>query len=337
MESSLQGRLQVTVPPIDVEMPEPPDPDYWRRYFPDMDELTETRVRNEIFMIGRDVEIGVFEKVRGDVVVIGGKVTVSGSVGGNVWAVGDDIQVTHTGRIGGDAVTLGGRIIQDPGGTVEGDWVDSSSFWPSQLVFLPRSPFTWFMVALTGMLFVLAAALLTGLVAPRNVDRIELQVRTRFGSSFLIGLVTEVLLPVVIVLLLITIVGIPVAIILVPIMLIGLLLLGFTGVAKAVGRGAGERGLAFGKSPLATIAVGVVLLEALYFLSRALGFSTHFLDPLALAGRLLGGLVLYVAWTTGLGAALMTRFGTRTPGERVPPKPAPPPMGSEQAPVVEEG
>ena len=120
------------------------------------------------------------------------------------------------------------------------------------------------------------------------------------------------------------------AAILVPILLIGLLLLGFTGVAKAVGQSAGQRGLRLGQSPIAAIAVGVLLLEAIYFVSQTLGFTGDFLHPLALAGRLLGGLVLFVAWTTGLGAALLTRFGTRMPGEKVPPNPAPPPVGGDE-------
>jgi hypothetical protein len=157
-------------------------------------------------------------------------------------------------------------------------------------------------------------------------------VRARFGTSFLVGLVTEVFLPVVIVLLCITIIGIPVAVILLPITMIGLLILGFTGVAKAVGRGAEQRGLKIGDSTLAMITVGVLTLEALYLVGRAFGFAPGVLHPLAFLATLMGALVLFVAWTTGLGAALMTRFGTRTPGEQrepVPPKPAPPPVGSE--------
>jgi len=134
------------------------------------------------------------------------------------------------------------------------------------------------------------------------------------------------------ILLLITIIGIPVALILVPVVLIGLLLLGFTGVAKSVGKGAERRGIRVGQSHLALITMGVLLLEALYILSRALGFAPGMLTPVALAGRLLGGLLLWVAWTAGLGAAIMTRFGTRTPGEAIEakaPKPAPPPVGGE--------
>jgi hypothetical protein len=330
MESSISARIEMG--PAEAPTPGMSEEDYWRRYFPEMGELGETRVRNEIFMVGRDVEVGVFEKVRGNVVVIGGRITVSGSVGGDVIAVGDDIRVTMTGRVGGDAWTVGGHIMQEPGGMIEGDWIDTSSFLPSNLFIFRHNPVTWFAFALTGIVFVLVAALLTGLVAPRNVDRIETQVRGRFGTSFLVGLVTEIALPFVVILLLITIIGIPVALILVPVLMVGLLLLGFTGVAKSVGRGASQRGLKLGESPLAMITIGVLLLESLYILSRALGFAPGVMTPIAFAGRLLGGLVLYIAWTTGLGAAIMTRFGTRMPdepGRRGQPKPAPPPVGGE--------
>jgi hypothetical protein len=329
LESGL--RLRVDMPML--EDPEAPELEAWRRIFPEMGEFVETRTRKEIFMIGRDVEVGLFERVRGDVVVIGGEVTVTGAVGGNVVSVGNDIHVTSTGRIEGDAVTIGGSISQDPGGTIKGDWIDTSTILPGHLFlgFRPN-PFAWFMLVLTGVAFVLAATLITGLIAPRNVDRVEHQVRAGFGTSFLVGLATEVFLPVVIVLLCITIIGIPVAIILIPITLIGLMILGFTGVAKAVGRGAEHRGLKIGDSTLAMITVGVLILEALYLVGRAFGFAPGVMHPLAFLTTVMGGLVLYVAWTAGLGAALMTRFGTRTPGERrepVPPKPAPPPVGSE--------
>lgn len=328
LASSLRIRPEIPFP----EDPNAPEAESWRRLFPEMEEFVETRTRKEIFMIGRDVEIGVFEKVRGDVVVIGGSVTVQGAVGGNVVSVGNNIRVTSTGRIEGDAVTIGGRITQEPGGTIKGDWIDTSTFWPSRLFAFRYNPLAWFAALLTGLVFVLVATLITGLIAPSNVARIERQVRLHFGTSFLVGLVTEVLLPVLIILLLITIIGIPVAIILVPIALLGLLLLGFTGVAMAVGRGAERRGLRVGDSTLGLITVGVLIIEAIYLLGKAFGFAQGLLSPLAFFTGLLGGLILYVAWTTGLGAALMTRFGTRVPGEMPepgPPKPAPSPVGAE--------
>jgi len=292
--------------------------------------MAGTTTRRDIFQIGESVEIGMFEKVRGDVIVIGGEVTVRGAVTGNVVVVGNDIHVKSTGKIEGDAVTIGGQIHQEAGGTVHGNFVDTHSFLPTRWIWRGNR-LAWFLFSLAGIVFLLTISVIVGLVAPKNVDRVELQARTRFGMSFLSGLLTQILLPVVFVLLCITVIGIPVAIILVPLAVIGLLFLGFTGVAKAVGSGIEERGLRLGSSPLALIAVGVLTIELVSILGRAIGVAGDLFSPLSFAVRLAGWMILYLAWTTGLGAALLTRFGTRTPGEasETAPKPAPPPVGAE--------
>jgi len=294
----------------------------------EMEHLGGTTSRRDIFRMGDDVEVGVLEKVRGDVVVLGGSVTVRGSVTGNVVSIGSDVRVTSTGRIDGDAVTIGGNIIQETGGVIRGSMVDT--LWPQGWMWGPN-PFVWFAFHLATFVFILVAATLVGLILPSNVSQVEQTVRTRFGGSFLLGLGAFILLPVVFILLLITIVGIPVALILLPLTVIGLFLLGFTGVAQAVGRGLMDRGLRLGGSQLALIAVGVVALEILYLIGRSVGMAGGLFGPLALAVRMLGVLVLFVAWTTGLGAALLTRFGTRLPGTPAAPKASPPPVGAGRA------
>ena len=310
------------------------DPDIIREMFPDLEEMTRTSSNRDIFRIGEDVEIGTFEKVRGDVIVIGGKITVRGSVTGNVVAIGNSIHITSTGRIDGDAVTVGGQITQDAGGTVQGSFIDTN-VWPTHF-FWRGNRMAWFFFSLAGVIFLLTVTVLVGVIVPRNVDRIEHHARTRFGMSFLIGLLTQILLPVICILLLITVIGIPVALVLVPLAVISLLFLGFTGVAKAVGQGVGERGLNLGNSSLALIAVGVLTVKLVSMLGGAIGIIGDLFTPFALAIKLAGGLIVYIAWTTGLGAALMTRFGTRTPGEVVPgdavdtpPEPVAPPAGAE--------
>ena len=77
----------------------------------------------------------------------------------------------------------------------------------------------------------------------------------------------------------------------------------------------------------------MILLEIVYIVGRAIGIGGDFIMPISFATRLIGGIILYVAWTTGLGAALMTRFGTRASGDQVEtvPKEAPPPTGAEAA------
>ncbi|MFC1627844.1 hypothetical protein ACFL3H_01865 [Gemmatimonadota bacterium] len=328
MESYL-GRAMGEMPDIREMM----DPGMWRDLAFEGAPGRDTSIRRDIFMIGEDVEVGLFQKVLGDVVVIGGKIVVHGSVTGSVISIFGDVHVTSTGRVDGDAVTIGGQITQDAGGTIRGSFVDTHGFIPNRFFLGGIHGGTLFAISLAGLLFLLILAIVTGLVAPKNVDRVEQQVSSRFGVSFLVGFATEILLPVVFLLLLITVIGIPVALLFLPMALLALFLLGFTGVAKAVGKGASKRGLRVGDSPLTLISVGVVLIEVVYLVGRAIGIPGDIILPISFVTRLIGAVILYLAWTTGLGAALLTRFGTRTPGEVVEttPKEAPPPVGAELA------
>ena len=56
----------------------------------------------------------------GDVISVGGKVTVDSSVDGDVWTLGADVQLTARAQVSGDVVTLGGRVISDPKSVVRG-------------------------------------------------------------------------------------------------------------------------------------------------------------------------------------------------------------------------
>lgn len=57
----------------------------------------------------------------GDVLSLGGKVTVNSRVDGDVWAVGADVELTPRADVTGDVVTLGGRIAAAQGAIVRGN------------------------------------------------------------------------------------------------------------------------------------------------------------------------------------------------------------------------
>jgi hypothetical protein len=288
--------------------------------------------RNNIVRIGEPVEVGVLERVRGDVISVGGRVTVRGTVTGNVVAIGSDVHVTSTGRVDGTAFALGGRVRHDAGGTIRGDYMDST--WHPGLIWSSHR-LLGLGLNLAAFFFVLLAVVLVGLVLPTNVEHVEQQVRARLGTSFLVGLAVQIGFPVVFVLLLITIVGIPVALVLLPVALAGLLLIGFAGTAQSVGHSMERRGLGGGSSPLGMIVWGAVVLQLLPLLARGAGLvSPSPLKPILFSVHLLGVLVLYAAWTSGLGAALMTRFGSRLPAGL---RPAATPAGPPPSPAQEGG
>jgi hypothetical protein len=78
------------------------------------------------FLVAGGVRVGkpvrVDKPVSGDVVSIGGKVTVTSRVDGDVWAFGADIALGAAANVTGNVVAIGGKVTADPharaGGTV---------------------------------------------------------------------------------------------------------------------------------------------------------------------------------------------------------------------------
>jgi hypothetical protein len=160
---------------------------------------------------------------------------------------------------------------------------------------------------------VLLLSMLIALIAARPVERIgDRAARDPWLSGFT-GLLAQLLfIPVLVltvVVLAVSIIGIPL-LILVPFGIVAFLLamlVGFAGVSLRLGRWAVGPHRAV---PLA-IAVGVILVAAVALLSRGLGLLPVPLWPITWALGIGGFFVEYVAWTVGLGAALLTRFGSR--------------------------
>ena len=70
------------------------------------------------FSVGRPQRIS--SPRAGDVISVGGKVTVDARVDGDVWAMGADVQLTPRADVTGDVVALGGRVIAAGGAVVRG-------------------------------------------------------------------------------------------------------------------------------------------------------------------------------------------------------------------------
>lgn len=68
--------------------------------------------------VGRPIRVDTPRS--GDVLSIGGKVTVNSHVDGDVWAVGADVELSPRADVTGDVVTLGGRIAAAQGAIVRG-------------------------------------------------------------------------------------------------------------------------------------------------------------------------------------------------------------------------
>lgn len=291
--------------------------------------------------IGAGIEIVEGEVVTGDVVAVGGSVEVDGTVRGDVVSVGGSVELGPNAVVEGEVTSVGGTIDRAPGAVVRGT-VNEVAFAPDFQWrgphFGARGPFFPGVAGLVGTIVwisvLLLLACLAYLFARRPIERMEYRVATSAGKAALVGLVFQILfIPALVltcVVLAISIIGIPL-LLLIPFAILALVigaLLGFTAVAKRLGHSAEDR---FGwqhANPYVTIIVGVGLIMILSFFGHALGVVGGPLGVFGTVLTVLGFIAQYAAWTVGMGALLLTRFGTRYRwgnGETPEPAPAPAP------------
>ena len=193
-------------PPAPPQAPEPPAP---------------VSTRGEIIRFGQDIYVGPGETVQGDVVAMGGDVTIEGTVRGSVTAMGGDVQLGPASQVSEDVVCLGGTLHEEPGASVGG-----------QRVTAPRTRGAKFMLPVLGAIgagfeimgLLVGALLLIGLswlvvkLAPGRTQAALDVIDRDGGSAFMVGLLlwaliipSVIVLAIAMALLCITIIGIPLA------------------------------------------------------------------------------------------------------------------------------
>ena len=274
------------------------------------------------------------ERVRGPVVVIGGRADILGRVDDAVVVVGGPVHLGEGAVVAGDVTVIGGTVERGPGAEVHGQvnivgidfpaidfrpfrpghafggwWRGWAPGWPSPPWRLAGTLFRFSVIGLVLAVLVL--------IARRGTGRIERTVIAEPWKAGLVGLFAELLiLPVLVlsvVILTVSIIGIPL-LLLVPFAVLVLLfgfLLGFAGVATAIGRAA-ERVL--GWAPQNRVVLLIIGLAGVWVLTLAgrviwlAGWPAWAVASVVLG---IGFVVEYVAWTVGFGAALLTRMGSR--------------------------
>jgi hypothetical protein len=311
---------------------------------------------------GDDITVEEDEIVSDAVVAIGGHVRVLGHVQGDVVAVGGGVELGPRAEVDGSVTSVGGRVEQERGAQIHGE-VSEVAFpgghwapgvlWGGAVHDFMGSSFRLFGTALR-IAVVLLLCLVVVVIAERPVSRIARRAGDEPWLSGFVGLLAQVLVVpltvLTVVVLAVSIIGIPL-LLLVPFALLALLvgaLMGFVGVARRVGLW-----VVGPKSPAVATAVGVVLVAAGTILARLLGMLPGPIAPLAFVVAVIGFFLEFVAWTVGLGALLLTRFGTRgpamldlfTPGvpppvppvPPVPHTPEPPPIPFSDPPIADPG
>jgi len=287
--------------------------------------------------LGR-VEIGPDERVEGTVVSVG-PIIIKGLVEGDVISY-KRITVTSTGQITGDARAP--EIVKMRGGIISGRRYETDLPQIPDIKLFEETSYTGLAVNVIIFAILLFSGFLTVAVLPRPLNRMHLCLNIQFLKSFLIGFVAWILIGPAFALLCLTIIGIPVAIFILPLALILAVLLGSLAMAQLVGEKIdGLLGSRY-KSQLLHMVAGLIILYFLWIMMSVFNMTP---SP---ASRTLGTLFMVVAiiiWsvgvTAGIGAVIITRYGSRECEKRLappmmatfvpptPPPPTPPPLKSD--------
>jgi hypothetical protein len=269
------------------------------------------------------------EEVTDGVVVVAGNARIAGRVRDDVVVIGGNVELTATADVRGDITAVGGQVVIAPGarhsGAVHQAAVDTWTGWTWPRLGWPwmdnRGASRWLLLGttLTRVGLLTAAMGLVVLLARGRVGRIGFVATSRPVRAGAVGLVMQVLfvpaLVAVSLLMAITIVGLPFIAVVIPLALAAMfvsMLLGFTSFAHALGAWAGRR-LGWSADAAvwaAVLGLGIIVLPTV--VARLLGVAPDFARAGAFALLATGTLVEYVAWTIGLGAAVMTGLGAST-------------------------
>ena len=277
----------------------------------------------------------IYGKVVGDATALGGDVTVAGEVTGSVVAVGGSVKLQDEAEVLGDVVAVGGGVERADGAEVMGevvevDFMPNLRFDGPGLIFRGRSgggeldldeltPIhiaTTFMWAGFRLVVVALLAALVMLLARSPLGRVARRSAREPWKSGLVGLVSQILvlplLIMVVLILCISIIGIPL-LLLVPFACLALVLIAFMGfcaVCWNVGQFLCNRfGWSLG-SPYLELILGIAAVQIWTVVGHLLDVGW---GPLWFFGAMLciiGAMLQYAAWTIGLGAAVLTRFGS---------------------------
>ena len=259
-----------------------------------------------IVKIGSDVTIEKGQKVH-SVVAIGGQITVSGAVEKSVVAVGGSVVLTKTAVVKGNVVSLGGVIVMARDAEVRGDLteINSNNLYETLTTALSSEweGWSWIfaVISLSIFLVILVLALLIAALLPKPVRIVSEAIRENTFKVILCGILGLVLIAPLALLLTISVVGIA----LIPLEVIFVVcsvLFGFI----AVGQFIGAKLLRLLKRPEPGIVRetfwGLVILWLIGWIPYV------------------GWMVKAIAIVIGLGATLVSRFGTHRGWACIPPK-----------------
>lgn len=276
-------------------------------------------------------EVTIAGQVDGDVAVFGGELTVSGSINGDMVVLGGNLQADSTASVDGDCVLVGGTVSGDGkdsiGCTAFGDFpkialpaiIGSRGAGRLPLPDVPefrevhRGPgFFGTMASVFGRsLFLGLIALILAAVVPANLNQISDTMKRKPAATGAVGLLTLIagislivmvsVISAILIIVCIGLLGIPLVIVMCLALLVALIM-GWVAAGLILGRKMAKwLKLSNWSAPLVAAMGTVTLTLAAGILSAA---------PFWLGGWV-WWLLAFGIGCAGLGAAALTRFGTR--------------------------
>lgn len=274
-------------------------------------------IEGDLVVIGGTATIEDGAVVNGDVVVIGGSLRMDGQTTGSAVVVGGAASVGPHGSVASDLITLGGNLQHDAGARIGGDIITNLPLPSAELprVGVPpappalpdvRVPFgqspigTAVAILMQSLGLAALAMLLTAFLHPQ-LDRVAQAVVAQPFIVGSVGLLVTFVAPIAIVVLAITLILIPVALAAV-ILLVLAWLFGVVALGMIVGdrlTHAMHRSL----EPVLSAGLGALVLGIVVA-------SVQHVPCVGWIAAILVGLI-------GLGAAVITMFGTRSMYQKV--------------------
>lgn len=288
-------------------------------------------LQGDLIVFGGTALLKTGSVVKGDVVIAGGTLTVEGTITGDLTSFGSIVNLREGARIYGNAVRFGGILNQDSGARIDGNIVANESgifpftfslgefFSEPQVPSQPMTQFTftphtlvktigqwmWRIVQTFGLALI---AVLLALFMAKPMNRIAKTITDHTALSLGFGILTIIVVPVLLILIAFTC-------ILAPFTVLGFIALPFL--------------ILYGWFSLALLTGNLI----------ASLFKTKWVEPLSVGiGTLVLSLVVWligsvpcVGWiipvlfaATGLGAVLLTKFGTQVYQPQTTNSPKPP-------------
>jgi hypothetical protein len=279
-------------------------------------------LKEGLIVFGGSAEIEQGATVRGDVVIMGGALNCDGLIEGSVMIMGGEANLGETAVVKGDLATLGGTFERAPGATVEGDVVGEipgifqfstqtdpiiippfdSELYQGMHYISPVWDGLWFLWVPFAMLTMAALAMIIVMFWPKPIERVAKAVVAQPLISGGMGLLTLIVLPFALLFMVITCV----LILAIPVVFIALglaTLLGWVAIGLELGK---RIAIALKQDWHPALAAGVGVL-ALTLVAAGVDQAFQVVWWLSCVGWVIPTTIGVVA----LGAALLTRFGTR--------------------------